>query len=429
MKLIAIILAVIILAGCSSDDSTADANSDTESHLLNSSAPAPDNPTPDSSDQDPMTEPEDIYRRNQPIEVLDKDGKHIGEMENSGFVTVTDKGILYTAFADTETTKKQEYCLFDPKTGKTQRLGWIEGEVFENIFNRVEIDGHVYTLAVVGDMLDDVPDTAYLVDIDMNGLTAIHTLSDDAFPYMAMCRHNDKLLIMLHDDQPDALYDRVFEYDPKTGNKKEVITATLNDDEKGDTLRQVWSDGEKVYVLRVKMNTRSDVKLFIDTYDGNYSKQSEQDISGILRNACTYVTEDSDVFNEMLQMVAHFCVIDGKYVYYENFSTTRFLVDLGTGKPLIENNSLLTAVNGSGKIFWYWAFGGSETGDEAGLNAIFELKDGTVEKSLLNDPSGSKYQIYNASESPNGTSLFYMGYKDPETGEELTPRLFLVTNE
>lgn len=419
MRIIIMILAMILISGCAADDSsTEESKTDTESHT-----PAAVDSAPADSQPDAQSELEE-ERKNETTEVVDKDGRHLGEIAHNGGFTVTDRGIVYSYYADNGEDKKQAYSLFDSKSGKSIRLGRIEGEVFENTFNRVEIGDHVYTLAVVGNVFDDQPDPAYLVDIDLNGMTSIQTVSDDAFPYMAMCRHGDKLLYMLHDQQ-DVLYDRVFEFDPKTGKKKEVITAELGNDEKGDTLRQLWSDGERVYVLRIKMNTRSDVKMFLDTYGKAYSKLSEQDISDLLKKA-SHLAVNDDLNNEMIQMVSHFEVIDGRYIYYENFSTSRFFADLETGELLIDTNGLFTAVNGSGKTFWYWLMGGSETGLEPGLNALFELKNGTVEKSLLNAPEESKYQIYSASASPNGTSLFYLGYADPQTGEKLPPKLFLV---
>ena len=431
IKLIAIILAAAILTGCSANDSSADSRSDSESQIQAITATPQDDSEPN-ADEDTELDLEKLNRMNETREIFDMDGKLIGEI-NGGWETITDKGILYNVFADTENAKKKEYLLFDPKTGKSKSLGFIEGEFYEPVCNRIEIGDHVYTIAVVGDLYyDNDPHPAYLVDIDLNGSITLHTICDDIvrYPYTAMCRHGDKLLYMFHDSKyEDALYDRVFEYDIQTGDKKEVITVSLDNSERGETLRQLWSDGEKVYVLKVKMDTRSDARLFIDTFDKDYNKLSEQDITELVKKARPDCSSADDVTNEVLQIVWHFAVLDGKYVYYEDFGVKRFLADLETGELLMETDGNFSAFNGSGKTAWYWQFGGNDSCTEQGLNAIFELKNGAVEQTLLNEPGENEYYIVIASQSPNGTRLFSMDHTDPDTGRVDDTKLVLIEPE
>ena len=427
MRLIAIILAAVILVSCASDDpgSQAESSKDNDSSRITPSVPSepqdsqPDNSQPDNSDV--ILAP----RSNTKIEVFDNSGKRIGELENNGCVTLCNRGIVYCSAADNGDDLKNEFNLFDAKTGKTTRLGWIEGEIFENVFNRIEIGDHVYTLVIKGNLYDDEPDPVYLVDIDLNGLVATHTITDDGFAYMSMCEHNGKLLIRLHDQQDKTLFDRIFEYDPSTGKKREVITAELDDGEKGNTFRQIWSDGKNVYVLRIAMNGLSDVKMMLDIYDAEYNKISEKDITGLFL-AANKDRSPEDISSEMRQPVAYFRVYDGRYIYYENFSVSRFFADLETGEHLIETNGVFSASNGSGKTFWFWSFGGREAGDELSLNGVFELHDGKLEKSLYTDPTDSRYEIWSACSSADGTRMYHCGYKDPDTGELLPSKLTVV---
>ncbi|MBQ8943453.1 MAG: hypothetical protein IJ050_03025, partial [Clostridia bacterium] len=111
-------------------------------------------------------------------------------------------------------------------------------------------------------------------------------------------------------------------------------------------------------------------------------------------------------------------VLDGKYVYYENFSTTRFLGNIEDGKLFNETEGvgdMFLASSGSGKPFFYCIFGG-----EKNENSIFEWKNGTLEKTIFK-ADDDQYYITAASRSPDGKTLIEVAYTNPEDRNDSLP--------
>ena len=187
-----------------------------------------------------------------------------------------------------------------------------------------------------------------------------------------MTAANGNLLILNH-DQTQQLYDKVYMFDTDTKEVSQVLQFELTDN-KGDTIRQMYSDEKNIYILRLHFEDESYVNMFVDTYDFNFKKQYENDISSMLKESVEKELVSEDVLNEMKQMASRFIMLDGKYIYYENFSATRFFGNTENKQLFNEINGMSLASFGSGKPFFYYIYG---------ERTIFEWKNNTLEKSVL----------------------------------------------
>ena len=161
----------------------------------------------------------------------------------------------------------------------------------------------------------------------------------------------------------------------------------------------------------------------LDTYDRSYNRLSEQDVSGFIVQSCELngmVQEDFD--NELRQPVSNMEIVDGRYIYYENFSCTRFFGDLSTEKLISEDtNGNFSVSLGRGRAFWYlMGDGGVKPGDEP-RKSIFEFENGILTEQKFEDKTDGRYEIWLATVSPNGTRMLELSYKSPYDSSETLP--------
>lgn len=367
------------------------------------------------------------------VAVLDKNGKTIGHLPEGANTTLTDAGIFYslteTSFGDSAIvaagageTQTVSYHLYDPQTQKNYSYGSIPGQGYEAGYARTEYKGILYTLVTTGEALDKDPDPLLLAAFDLSEHTMeCYTVSNNGFPYTAMAEAGGKLLILNH-DQTDVLNDKVYVFDPDSRKIRQVLEFELKDDT-GDSIRSLYSDGEKLYLLRLHFEKGS-VKMFLDAYDFSYQKLSEQDISALPEeaDAISGLVAD-DVQNEMKQMVNRFFLPDSKTVYYENFSSTRFIGSLETGKLLSEDSAKgeFTASTGSGTPFFFFLFGGAD----GKRNELLEWKNGSL-ASIDFAPDDSRYYVTSASASPGGKRLVRVEYQNPENKSDTLPAKYYL---
>ena len=121
---------------------------------------------------------------NTSCKVLDSDGKQLGELNIGGAATVTDSGILYTAWKNGSGGKATEYRIFDPAAGTDSPIGVMENQCYEAAFARNELGGRIYTLAVTGNLFDNDPDTLWLIELDPSARALYkHRIPVNGFPY------------------------------------------------------------------------------------------------------------------------------------------------------------------------------------------------------------------------------------------------------
>ncbi len=427
-RCIAVFLAALIcagLAGCGSKTDKEAPTSPAESSIPESSAEIQESSKTTSDEQ---SENKENDKFTSGIGIVDRDGKHIGNIQEHCGITLTDSGIFYITAqndgADPDAVGMMEgekttysYHLYDTQTNKNYPFGTVPEQDYEAGYVRTELNGKLYTIIITGDILDREPDSMMLLEFDLKKHTIDqYKISDNGFPYTAMTEADGKLLILNH-DQTDVLHDRLYLFDPDSKESKEVLHFELSGNT-GDTLRSVYSDDKNIYLLRLRFEGESNVKMFLDTYDLSFKKLSEKDITSVIKAAAGVDLAPDDTINEMKQMVGKFMVLDEKYVYYENFSATRFLCNPEDGKLFDETlgfGDLFIASTGSGKPFFCYIYGGSKN-----ENAVFDWKNGSLEKTLFK-ADDDRYYITAASSSPNGKRLIQVSYTNPGNSSDTLP--------
>ena len=363
-------------------------------------------------------------------DIVDRDGRHIGQIPFNTGITLTNSGIFYTtvisgaASPDTVTVGMNEgakdkviYHLYDTKTCESYTFGSITDQDYEAGYCRTELDGKLYTLITTGNALDKDPDPLLLVEFDLQAHTINqYTISENGFPYTAMAYVNGKLLILNH-DQTDVLNDKLYLFEPENKQTKQIMQFELNGNT-GDTIRSMYSDGKNIYILRLHFEGENNVTMFLDTYGFDLKKQSQKDISSMLKESAGKNLVPEDVANEMKQMVSRFMVLDEKYVYYENFSSTRFLGNIDDGSIFSETEGagdMFLASSGSGTPFFYCIFGGAKN-----ENSIYKLKGGALEKTVFK-ADDDRYYMTAASRSPDGKTIIQVAYTNPEDRNDTLP--------
>ncbi len=418
-------LLCIGITGCSRESGDTEAQVSDKSSITESTDETSENSSNASDEQSDTKE----TVRNM-MEVVDKDGKHIGQIPFNSGMTLTNNGIFYTTSIsgttslDTIAVGLNEgekdvvvYHLYDIQTDESYDFGSIPDQDYEAGYCRTELDGKLYTLITTGNVMDREPDPLLLAEFDLTEHTiSQYRISDNGFPYTAMAEANGKLLILNH-DQTDVLNDKLYLFDPESKQTEQVMQFELNGNT-GDTIRSMYSDGKNIYILRLHFEGENNVTMFLDTYDLDLKKLSERDISSMLKESAGKNLVPEDVANEMKQMVSNFMVLDEKYVYYENFSATRFLGNMEDGKLFSETEGkgdMFLASSGSGAPFFYCIFGGGEN-----ENIIYEWKSGTLEKTVFK-ADDDRYYITAASRSPDGKTLIQVAYTNPEDRNDTLP--------
>lgn len=418
-------LLCIGITGCSKESGDTEAQFSDKSSNTESTDETTEN-SPNASDEQSNTK-ETVKNM---MEVVDKDGKHIGQIPFNSGMTLTNNGIFYTTSIsgttspDTIAVGLNEgekdvvvYHLYDIKNDESYDFGSIPDQDYEAGYCRTELNGKLYTLITTGNAMDNEPDPLILAEFDLTDHTiSQYRISDNGFPYTAMAEVNGKLLLLNH-DQTDVLNDKLYLFDPESKQTEQVMQFELNGNT-GDTIRSMNSDGKNIYILRLHFEGENNVTMFLDAYGLDLKKQSEKDISSMLRESAGNALVPEDVANEMKQMVSKFMVLDEKYVYYENFSTTRFLGNIEDGKLFSETEGAgdtFLASSGSGVPFFYCIFGG-----EKNENSIYELKSGTLGKSVFN-ADDDRYYITAASRSPDGKTIIQVAYTNPEDRNDTLP--------
>ena len=359
--MIMICLLTLMLAGCTSPGGTS------RQETISSQ-------TESSSEADPI----DPYApQNQTIEILDKEGQKLGEIQSDANLTATDMGIFYSAFLSGKGKEWMEYRLFRPETGEDIHLG--EAEVsYEATYARQELNGRIYTLIISGYMFDSQPDPMWLLEFDpAAGTMNRYQAAENGFAYTAMTVFKDKLILFNH-DQKERLYDRVMEFDPQKGEFKEVLTYEL-EDSKGSTLRQIAVSDDRLLLLNVRFNSETDVRLMLDIYDNQYRKLEEKDLTPSFRKAAAEHVLAEDVPEEIKNICSRLELLDGRYLFTESFGIVRSTIDLQTDQA-VGFDDLTTASKGRGSLFLI------TTDYDAWTGTVLELREGQWQETSMQAP-------------------------------------------
>ena len=288
-----------------------------------------------------------------PFVITDESGAELGKIDNRANFTAVDGGLFYSVLTLEEYsfTGTAEYRFFSLKDDSDVLLGRLEDQGYETGFARTELSGVVYTLAVQGNPAGDAPVPLLLLAFDIaNKTMKTYTVSEYGFPYASMTASDGKLLIMNHETSADKA-EKVYEFDPGTEEIRELLTF----DSSVDSLRGVCAAENGFYLLRLNLSGGEN-EVFLDRYDKNGVKVSEQSVGDILIRAITEVPailDRQDASGQLGINVSRFAVTDGRYLVYENFSVSRVVIDLQTGETLlaVDDNYSVSVGSGGPVIF------------------------------------------------------------------------------
>lgn len=357
------------------------------------------------------------YFKNTEISIYDKANAKIGEIEHYGTVVKTNDSIIYMKVSDhtAECIVEMEYYRYVISTRENIKLGTVKKWAYQ-AGDTVFIGDHLYVILTTGDVLDANARTLRLYDIDLkqNRMTEVFS-EQGAFPYASMSATGGKLLLTDIVENATLLK----EYDPAS-KKIETIKKIDFDDHAGvgEAVRQITADENTIslLILKAQVQEHGEKKheLRIDVYDYDMNFQRSIDVSSISSNP-----------NELSQGVAQFEFSDN-YIYYENFSTTRFL-----GK--INSDGKLTKVMDTGMDFMKMHENTQNKGvfvfcpTYSKKNSIYRLNTKTeeIQQSEFH-ADDERYYIINAMKDQNDNLLLVVGYRDPDTGEDLTPKMYYL---
>ncbi|MBR5005597.1 MAG: hypothetical protein IKY07_00730 [Clostridia bacterium] len=314
------------------------------------------------------------------IPVVGRDGALLGAIDSRASCSAADAGIFYSVFEleNYHTTGNAEYRFFRAETCEDILLGTLEGQGYEAVYSRTELNGRIYTLAVKGTPGGESVPLLLLAFDPALKMMKTFTVSENGFPYADMAAVNGKLLIMNHETN-GMKYDKLYEFDPASETVGEVLSFTAAT----DSLRGVCSAENGFYLLRLKVGAGGN-EMFVDLYDNAFNKTAERSVNEALVNAIMTIPGmlgRQDALNEIGMNISHFSVTGGKYMFYENFGLSRVIVDLETGETLLAKEDLYSVSTGSGSPLVYRMDFDSEgvnapeiTGLESGKLVNFEFK-------------------------------------------------------
>ena len=335
-----------------------------------------------------------------PIIIKDQYGAKLGEIDNGASFTAVDGGIFYrvVTLKEYSYTGDAEYRFFSLKDKTDVYLGKLEDQGYEAGFARTELNGIVYALAVKGNPMGDDAVPLLLLAFDTAKKTMkTYTVSENGFPYAAMTAAGGKLLIMNHEMTAEKT-DKIYEFDPGAEILKEVLSFSSS----ADSLRGVCAADNGFYLLRLKLNGGGQNEMYVDRYDGEYEKISEQPVSDILADAIMNVRgilSKGDAYNEIGMNVSRFCISDGRYMIYENFGLSRVGADLQTGDVIFAKDDNYAVSVGDGIPLIYKI---DFDADGASEPEIFGIEGGKI-RQYQSATDGYHKLLQIVSASANGT--------------------------
>lgn len=356
---------------------------------------------------------------NEKISIYDINNKEIGKIERYGILVLTDDSIIYNKIptGSVDSITDMDYYRYIFKTKENIKLGTVENWSYEAKYDTTVIGNSLYMYVTTGEISDIKNRTLYLYKVDLSSNSMSVVFSErGGFPYNTMTAVGNKLLLVRVVPTGGSVLE---EYNSDT-NKRKLLKQFDFDDRAntGEAIRQITSDENTISLLRLKIESGGKIRMYLDVYDHNMTFLRSVDVSKIPSNSI-----DSPE-NELRQGVSNF-VASNDYIYYANFSITRFM-----GK--ITNNSLHPIMNVNPE---FEMASESVKGKFSGLfyqsfnknNELYLLSytDGTLKRTTFN-VDDERYYIINISKNTKNNLLITMRYKNPDTGEGLAPRLYYV---
>lgn len=356
---------------------------------------------------------------NAPLTIYNSQNERIGEIEYFYNIVQTDGGLVYSKIhnSPTNTFSGLDFYRYSFETKEEIHLGYLKDWSL-GTEEAVCLNNHLFLIGMEGDYTDQENRVLKLLDFNLDNNTMSYVFSEKGgWPYTQMVGVGNRLLFTRVTVEGSF----VEEYNTDTKEFKELLFFNFdNENNIGDAVRQIAVYGDEISLLIVQMNTENDVKLRVDTYDANMNFIRSVDVSDI--------TKDASNADEIRQLVVHFKFFND-YLYYENRSITSFLGTVAdeTAKNFLSDSQTgyfsmaRDAANQDGSKLFYRILDYND-------NALYRMDTATGEigRAVFNCPDEPRYQLKLVSRDTNGNLLIHMGYKDPNTSEELPPRAYYL---
>ena len=351
------------------------------------------------------------------MDILQLNGELLGRIDNRARATVIDEGIFYSVFTlgPDQFTATAQYRFFRISDQKDIVLGELEDQSYEALFFRQELNGVIYTLATTGSLNGTRLVKLYLLAFDPQKETMkSYLVSSLGLTFAALTVANDKLLIRNYEFSDNG-GDKIYEFDPTTESLREVLCFK---EDAVSSLRSIYFDNDTLYLLHWHQGQDGGPELWLDRYDSQYDKISEQPLTDMILNGLdvnNFINEE-DKRNELNNNVSGFRVIDDRWLFYENYAVVRMLLDLEKKEAVFVENDLYSLSLGNGApAFYRMMFAGEEEmkpqilslrGDQL-LEWSFQPVDGRcLLKTVSHSPNGS--WLYDLEDSAGSRALYYV---------------------
>ena len=272
------------------------------------------------------------YYYNDTAQIYDVNHNLIGQLEYYETLLQVGNSIIYNKLPSGKAATREsvDYYRYDLETKQHIKLFTVKNYRYEVFYNAVADEEHLYML--ISTSADDI-DSVYLYDVNLvsNEAESI-LLSEEDYVYNTMTLAGDKVYIVRLKNGGCYLD----AYDTTTKELKTIKDYVFfNEKNAGEVIRQITADSTTVSMLRLKMESETEFRLYIDVYDYDMNFLRCIDVTDM------YIVGDFSVKDELRQLVAYFR-FENNYLFYLNFSSSRFCGEIQDEKiiPVIDADSL-----------------------------------------------------------------------------------------
>ncbi len=272
------------------------------------------------------------YYYNTTAQIYDVNHNEIGQLEYYEALLQFENSIIYNKLPSGKAATREtvDYYRYDLETKQHIKLFTVKNYRYEVFYNAAADEEHLYML--ISTSADDI-DSVYLYDVNLvsNEAESI-LLSEEDYVYNTMTLAGDKVYIVRFKNGGCSLD----AYDTTTKELKTIKDYVFSSEKnEGEMIRQITSDATTVSLLRLKRESETEFRLYIDVYDYDMNFLRCIDVTNM------YIVGDFSVKDELRQLVAYFR-FENNYLFYENFSSSRFCGEIQDGKliPLIDTDIL-----------------------------------------------------------------------------------------
>lgn len=343
------------------------------------------------------------------LPIYNLSNEQICEIEHCWHTLLVGNDIIYGKIINN--SGDSEFYRYNIKTNENIKLGTVK-EMAHQAPQRALIDNHLYLSVTTGPLLDADNREVKVIDIDLDSNTLSETMvMKGSFPYNYMAAVGDKLFVA---DITHYGTD-IKSYDPKTKEVKIAKSFEFDYDKMtGEATRGMYFDGETFYMLVLKMESETNFNLRMEAYDKDMNLLNTWDVEKFAR------LPDR---NELRQPVAHFVVENG-YVFYENYSSSRFLGEINGDdiEPILYEESksgheflkAIQPVEDDDNILFYDGFH-----QDNNRLYLFDKVDGSVKSVIFNSPddaneSEPRFIIRSILRNEKNDLVIFMSFKDIE---------------